>query len=150
MEVAVPIVGIGASAGGLEALETFLSHMPSDSGMAFVVVTHMDPHATSFLPELLRRTTRMPVQEAVDRQSLSADTITVMAPGKSLALEHGLLRVRDTIVSPSGVPLPIDTFFRSLAEDQQEKAIGIILSGTGTDGTLGAQAIKNMSGMIMV
>src|SRR5574341_2657746 len=74
----------------------------------------------------------------------------VMPPGKSLALEHGLLRVRDAVTTPNGVALPIDALFRSLAEDQQEKAIGIILSGTGTDGTLGAKAIKSVSGMIMV
>jgi two-component system, chemotaxis family, CheB/CheR fusion protein len=124
--------------------------MPPDSGIAFIVVTHMDPHATSYLPELLSRVTRMPVREAIDGQVLAENIVIVMPPGKSLALEHGILRVRDAIMTPHGVALPIDAFFRSLAEDQQEKAIGIILSGTGTDGTLGAKAIKNVSGMMMV
>jgi two-component system CheB/CheR fusion protein len=124
--------------------------MPPDSGIAFIVVTHMDPHAISYLPELLSRVTRMPVREAIDGQVLAENTVMVMPPGKSLALEHGILRVRDAVMTPNGVALPIDAFFRSLAEDQQEKAIGIILSGTGTDGTLGAKAIKNVSGMIMV
>ena len=118
--------------------------------MAFVVVTHMDPHATSLLPELLSRVTRMPVCEATDGQVLTANTVMVMPPGKYLTIEQGLLRVRDAIMTPHEVPLPIDTFFRSLAEDQQEKAMGIILSGTGTDGTLGAKAIKSMGGIIMV
>ena len=149
-EPSVPLVGLGASAGGLEALETFFTHMPPDSGMAFVVVTHMDPHATSFLPELLSRATRMPVCEATDGQVLTANAVMVMPPGKYLTIEQGLLRVRDAIMTPHEVPLPIDTFFRSLAEDQQEKAMGIILSGTGTDGTLGAKAIKSVAGIIMV
>jgi two-component system CheB/CheR fusion protein len=118
--------------------------------MAFVVVTHVDPHATSFLPELLSRVTRMRVSEAVDGQALAANTVTVLLPGTYLALEHGLLRVRDAVMTPNGIALPIDALFRSLAEEQQEKAIGIILSGTGTDGTLGAKAIKSVSGMIMV
>ncbi|HEY5869868.1 MAG TPA: chemotaxis protein CheB [Candidatus Tectomicrobia bacterium] len=149
-EPSVPLVGLGASAGGLEALEMFCTHMPPDSAMAFVVVTHMDPHATSLLPELLSRVTRMPVCEATDGQVLTANTVMVMPPGKYLTIAQGLLRVRDAIMTPHEVPLPIDTFFRSLAEDQQEKAMGIILSGTGTDGTLGAKAIKSMGGIIMV
>lgn len=150
VEPSVPIVGIGASAGGLEALEAFLSHMPLDSGLALVVVTHMDPHVPSFLPELLSRVTRLPVREATDEQVLAANEVVVMPPGTSLALEQGCLRVRAAAMTPHGAPLPIDAFFRSLAEAQQEKAIGIILSGTGTDGTLGATAIKAVSGLVLV
>ncbi len=148
-ETGLPIVGIGASAGGLEALEMFFAHTPPDSGIAFVIVTHMDPHATSFLPELLGRTTSMPVREATEGQRLVPNEVTVMPPGTALVVEGGALHLRD-IAIPHGRPLPIDRFFRSLAEEQQEKAIGVILSGTGTDGTVGARAIKSMAGMVMV
>ena len=144
----IPIVGIGASAGGLEALETFFSHMPDDSGIAFIVVTHMDPHATSFLPDLLGRTTNMHVREAMHGQRLEPNEVIITSPGKALRVEQGILQLSDIEV-PHGFPLPIDTLFRSLAEDQEERAIGIILSGTGTDGTLGAKAIKHASGMVM-
>jgi two-component system CheB/CheR fusion protein len=123
--------------------------MPPDSGIAFVIVTHMDPHTTSFLPDLLSRTTRMPVREATDGRPLRPDEVFVTVPGKYLAVEQATFTVRDRLPT-HGIPLPIDAFFRSLAADQQDKAIGIILSGTGTDGTLGAKAIKSMSGMVMV
>ena len=86
----IPIVGIGASAGGLEALETFFSHVPDDSGIAFIVVTHMDPHATSFLPDLLGRTTNMHVREAMHGQRLEPNEVIITSPGKALRVEHDL------------------------------------------------------------
>ena len=143
-----PIVGLGASAGGLEALEEFFKHAPSDSGMAFVVVTHQHPGHTSLLPELLRKSTAMPVAEAGDNLRVKPDCIYVARPEGYLALLNGRFQLMDSKVS-SGVRLPIDYFFRSLAEDQREHAVGIILSGTASDGTLGVKAIKGATGMTM-
>ncbi|MBN1341902.1 MAG: PAS domain-containing protein [Phycisphaerae bacterium] len=148
-KVSFPIVGMGASAGGLEALEAFFREMPSDSGMAFVVVTHLAPDQTSLLPELLQRRTRMQVLEAVDGARIQPNHAYVTPPKKRLTI----LNRRIQLVAPAephGLQLPIDTFFRSLSEDQQERAIGIILSGTGTDGALGVKTIKGGSGMVMV
>lgn len=144
-----PIAGIGASAGGLEALEELLDNMPTDTGMGFVVVTHQHPGHTSLLPELLGKVTEMPVLEAADGLQVKPNHVYVGPPGGYLAILNGQLHRMDTgkEVSPK---LPIDYFFRSLAEDQQERAICIILSGTGTDGTLGLKAIKRESGMTMV
>jgi len=137
-----------ASAGGLEALEIFFSHMPPDPDIAFIIVSHIDPHATSFLPELLDRTTPMPVRAASDRKCLAPNEVVVTPPSKALTIEQGKVYLRD-IVIPHGIPLPLDTLFRSLTDDQQEKSIGLVLSGTGTDGTLGLQAIKSILGMAM-
>jgi two-component system CheB/CheR fusion protein len=148
VEPGCPVVGIGASAGGLEALEMFFSHVPPDPDIAFIIVSHIDPHATSFLPELLGRTTPIPVRAASDGKRLAPNEVVVTPPGKALTIEQGRVHLRD-IVIPHGIPLPIDTLFRSLADDQQEKSIGIVLSGTGTDGTLGLQAIKSVLGMAM-
>jgi two-component system CheB/CheR fusion protein len=144
-----PIVGIGASAGGLEALEELLDNMPTDTGMAFVVVTHQHPGHTSLLPELLGKETEMPVAEAVDGTTLAPNHVYVGPPGGHLAILNGTLHRMETD-KETAPRLPIDYFFRSLAEDQQERAICIVLSGTGTDGTLGLKAIKGESGMAMV
>jgi len=144
-----PVVGIGASAGGLEALEELLKNMPASTGMAFVVVTHQHPGHTSLLPELLGRTTTIPVVAAADGLKIEPDHIYVGQPGGYLAIQNGVLH--RTGASDSEAPkLPIDYFFRSLANDQRERAICIILSGTGSDGTLGLKAIKGKSGMVMV
>jgi two-component system CheB/CheR fusion protein len=143
------IVGIGASAGGLEALQEFFTHTPSDSGMAFVVVTHQNPDHTSLMPELLGRHTAMPVTEVGAGTVVQPNHVYVAPPGMNLAILSGVL----TLMDPPGharLHLPIDYFFRSLARDQKERAIGIVLSGTGTDGTLGLKEIKSTSGMIMV
>ncbi|WP_186776542.1 chemotaxis protein CheB [Rubripirellula reticaptiva] len=143
-----PIVGIGASAGGLEALDELLDHLPPDTGMAFVVVTHQHPSHTSLLPELLARETKMPVVPATDGIELQPNHVYVGTPGGRLTIRNSMLRrVEDNTQS---VRLPIDSFFRSLAADQKEHAICIVLSGTGTDGTLGLKAIKAESGMAMV
>ena len=144
-----PIVGIGASAGGLEALEELLNNMPAETGMAFVVVTHQHPGHTSLLPELLGRETRMPVVEVADGMKLEPNHVYVGTPDGYLVILHGTIHKMETEKSESP-RLPIDNFFRSLAEDQKEQAIGIVLSGTGTDGTLGLKAVKGDSGMAMV
>ena len=143
-----PIVGIGASAGGLEALQSFLAHVPSDPGIAFVIVTHLAPDQVSLLPELLQRHTRMPVQKAQDGMRVEPNCVYVNTPSHDLAVLNGTLRLFQSAV-PHHVPLPIDFFLRSLAEDQRERAIGVILSGTGSDGTVGSKAIKGESGMVM-
>jgi two-component system CheB/CheR fusion protein len=144
-----PIVGLGASAGGLEALQVFFDHMPPDSGMAFVVVTHQHPDHTSMMPELLARHTSMSVQLITSGTKVKPNCVYVGPPGPNIAIMGGVLCLmeRDHDIR---LPLPIDYFFRSLAEDQKERAIGIILSGTGTDGTLGLKAIKGAFGMAMV
>ncbi len=144
-----PVVGIGASAGGLEALVELLDNMPADTGMAFVVVTHQHPGHTSLLPELLGKDTEMPVVAATDGTTLEPNHVYVASPGGHLAILNGTLHRMET-ENREAPRLPIDYFFRSLAEDQRERAICIVLSGTGTDGTLGLKAIKGESGMAMV
>src|SRR5262245_3061718 len=144
-----PVVGIGASAGGLEALEELFSQMPVDTGMAFVVVTHQHPGHTSMLPELLRRGTAIPVVEAADGKTLAQNHIYVGPPGGHLSILSGRLHLMDT-GTQQAPRLPIDYFLRALATDQKEHAICIVLSGTGTDGTVGMKAIKAESGMAMV
>ncbi len=144
-----PIVGIGASAGGLEALEEFFSKMPVDSGMAFVVIQHLDPTHVGIMPELLQRITGMKVMQATDRLIVKPNNVYVIPPNKSLSLLHGALHLFDPVES-RGLRLPIDIFFRSLAEDQHENSIGIILSGMGSDGSLGLKAIKEKNGMVLV
>ncbi|MFM9885966.1 MAG: chemotaxis protein CheB [Burkholderiales bacterium] len=144
-----PVVGIGASAGGLEALEQLFRQMPTDTGMAFVVVTHQHPGHTSMLPELLGRVTKLPVTVASDGVRLRPNRVYLNPPGGYLALINGALQRMDANTS-AALRLPIDYFLRSLAADQHEKAICIILSGTGTDGTLGLKAVKAGLGMAMV
>ena len=142
------MVGLGASAGGLEALEEFFTHMPADSGMAFVVVTHLHPGHVSLLPELLAKRARMLVVQAAAAQRVEPNHIYVAGAEGYLAILNGQLQVMP-FKDFSGVRLPIDYFFRSLAEDQKERAVGIVLSGTATDGTLGLKAIKGAGGMAM-
>ncbi len=142
------IAGIGASAGGLEALEQFFQNMPDEPGIAFVVVQHLDPVHSSMLTSLIMRYTDMEVLQIEDGTRVAQNRVYVIPPNKDLALFHGTLCLIDTD-SPHGFRLPIDYFFRSLAEDQQDKAIGIVLSGTGTDGSLGVKAIKEAGGMTM-
>jgi len=144
-----PIVGIGASAGGLEALEEFFRHTPVDSGMAFVLVQHLDPQHPSLLAEILQRCTTMKVGEAQDQGLVQPNCVYVIPPNHDMAISHGrlLLRAPD---EPRGQRLPIDAFLCSLADDQQDNAAGIILSGTGSDGTKGLCAILNAGGMTLV
>ncbi len=131
-----PIVGIGASAGGLEALELFLKNVPPNCGMAFVIVQHLDPTHKGIMVELLQRTTFMPVAQVIDRMKIKPDHVYVIPPNRDLSILHGVLHLLEP-VAPRGLRLPIDFFLRSLAEDQQEHSIGVILSGMGSDGTLG-------------
>ncbi|MEI7849250.1 MAG: chemotaxis protein CheB, partial [Chloroflexota bacterium] len=144
-----PIVGIGASAGGLEALELFFGNLPPNSGLAFVVVQHMDPTHKALLVELLQRCTSLPVVQVSDRMQVEADHIYVIPPNQDLSILHGVLHLLEP-AAIRGLRLPINSFFRSLADDQQEHAIGVILSGMGTDGTLGLRAIKEKSGAVFV
>jgi two-component system CheB/CheR fusion protein len=144
-----PIVGIGASAGGLEALEQFFKHVPERSGMAFVVVQHLDPTRKGTMAELLQRVAMMPVAQAKDRQRVEPDHAYVIPPNKDMSLLHGTLHLMPQVV-PRGLNLPIDFFFRSLAEDQQERSLGVVLSGMGSDGTLGLRAIKEKAGATFV
>jgi two-component system CheB/CheR fusion protein len=145
---AFPVVGIGASAGGLEALEQFFRHAPTQSGMAFVLVQHLDPSHASLLTEILQRTTTMPVVEAVDQALVEPNRVYVIPPNRDMAIFHGKLQL-SVPNEPRGQRMPIDAFLRSLAEDQQENAVGIILSGTGTDGTLGLRAIQGVGGVTL-
>ncbi|HNQ33913.1 MAG TPA: chemotaxis protein CheB, partial [Methanoculleus sp.] len=143
------IVGIGASAGGLEAFEQFFKNMPPDAGIAFVLITHMDPAQKGLLPEILRRFTRMPVRETEDGMKVEANTVYVKPAQADLTLFHGTIGHLEP-VRTHGLRMPIDSFFRHLADDQDGKAVGIVLSGTGSDGTLGIRAIKERMGMVMV
>jgi two-component system CheB/CheR fusion protein len=149
--VSFPIVGIGASAGGLEALELFLRHVPAGSGMAFVIVQHLDPTHKGILPELLQRATgtNMKVMQVKDRTRVRPDCVYVIPPNKDMSILHGILHLF-VPAAPRGLRLPIDFFLCSLAEDQQERSIGVILSGMGSDGTLGLRAIKEKAGVVLV
>lgn len=143
----IPIIGVGASAGGLEAMEQFFSHVPVDCGAAFVVIQHLDPTRQGILPELLQRITQMKVVQAEEGMVVAPNAVYVIPPNKELSILHGALQLFDP-VAPRGLRLPIDFFFKALAKDQQERAIGVILSGMGADGTLGLQAIKENAGMV--
>ncbi len=145
-----PIVGIGASAGGLAAFEAFFSGMPTDtdSGMAFVLVQHLAPDHKSILTDLIRRYTRMQVFEVEDGMEVQPDSAYIIPPGRDMAFLNGTLQLLEP-AAPRGRRMPIDFFFRSLAHDQRERAICVVLSGTGSDGTLGVRAIKGEGGMVI-
>lgn len=144
-----PIVGIGASAGGLEALEQFFTNMQKDSGMAFVVIQHLDPTHVGIMPELLQRTTLMKVNQVTDNLSIKPNQVYVLPPNRSMAILKGTLHLFEP-TEQRGLRLPIDIFFRALADDQKEKSIGIILSGMGSDGSEGLKAIKEQNGIVLV
>jgi chemotaxis methyl-accepting protein methylase len=146
---AFPIVGIGASAGGLEALEQFLEHMPRGSGMAFVIIQHLDPTHKGVMPELPQRVTTMEVIQVKDRTLVEPDHVYIIPPNKDMSILHGALHLFDP-TAPRGLRLPIDFFFRSLADDRKERSIGVVLSGMGTDGTMGLKAIKEKAGVVFV
>ncbi|MDP1612536.1 MAG: chemotaxis protein CheB [Sulfuritalea sp.] len=147
--LAFPIVGIGASAGGLEAFEAFFRSCPTDTGMAFVLVPHLGPGHESLLTEILQRITAMPVVQALDQVAVAPDHVYIIPPNREMAILNGVqqLSVPELV---RGRRMPIDVFLRSLAEDKAEQAIGIILSGTATDGTLGLRAIHGAGGVCMV
>ena len=145
-----PIVGIGASAGGLAAFEAFFSGMPEhiEPGMAFVLVQHLAPDHKSLLSDLIRRYTRMKVFDVEDGMVVQPNCAYIIPPGFDMAFLNGALHLLQP-TQPRGQRLPIDFFFRSLAQDQHERAIGIVLSGTGSDGTQGVREIKGEAGMVM-
>jgi two-component system, chemotaxis family, CheB/CheR fusion protein len=147
MDPRFPIVGVGASAGGVEALEYLFKAMPPEPGMAFVIITHLAPKRESMLPEILARDTRMPVLVAEHDQLVRADHIYVAPADSVLQIAKGRLRVR--AIADGRERTPIDSFFASLADDQAECAIGIVLSGAGSDGTLGIKAIKEHGGLTL-
>ena len=144
-----PIVCLGASAGGLEALEQFLENVPETSGMAYVVIQHLDPTQKGMLPELLQRITGIAVHQAKDRMTVKPDCVYVIPPNKSMSILKGVLHLFD-LVETRGLRLPIDYFLRSLADDQHEKAVAVILSGMGSDGSGGIKVIKEKNGIVMV
>jgi len=142
------IVGIGASAGGLEALQEFFKAVPLNTGIGFVVIQHLSPDYKSLMDELLARYTKLRIMKAQDGMLVEPNTIYLIPPRNNLSIFHGKLVLEDQ-GNRVGINLPIDIFFRSLAVDLEKKAIGIILSGTGSDGTLGTRAIKEAGGMVM-
>lgn len=143
---AFPIVGIGMSAGGLEVATAFLNAMPADSGMGFVIVQHLDPTRESMLVELLSRETAMPVVAIEDGMRVEPNRVHVIVPAKTLLISDGILRLVEPD-APRGHRHPIDKFFSALAEDQKAKAIAIVLSGAGSNGTAGLADIKQAGGM---
>jgi two-component system CheB/CheR fusion protein len=149
-ETSFPVVGIGASAGGLAAFEAFFSAMPSvtESGMTFVLVQHLAPDHKSILSDLVKRYTRMQVYEVEDGMVVKPNCAYIIPPNRDMAFLNGTLHLLEQ-TAPRGLRLPIDFFFRSLALDQHERAICIVLSGTGSDGTLGVRAVKGEGGMVM-
>ncbi len=145
------VVGLGASAGGLAAFEAFFSGLPADTdpGMAFVLVQHLAPNHRSILTELVQRFTRLPVHEAEDGTVVKINNVYIIAPNCDMAFFNGSLQLLEP-AAPRGQRMPIDFFFRSLAQDQRGHAVGVILSGTGSDGTLGLRAIKDAGGTVLV
>ena len=145
-----PIVGIGASAGGLAAFEAFFSGMPvdTDPGIAFVLVQHLDPNHKSILTDIIRRYTRMQVFEVQDGVTVKPNCVYIIPPNSDLAFLNGGLQLIEPVAARTQ-RLPIDFFFCSLAQDQRERAIGVVLSGTGSDGTLGAREIKGKGGLVL-
>jgi two-component system CheB/CheR fusion protein len=139
-----PIVGVGASAGGLEAFTQLLKALPADTGMAFVLVQHLAPTHASALAEILSRATKMPVTEILDDLTVEPNHVYVIPPDRSMIILRGALQLLPREV---GVHRPVDQFFRALAEDRRHRAIGVVLSGTATDGTLGLEAIKGEGGI---
>jgi len=145
-ETLFPIVGIGASAGGLEAATQLLKALPTNTGMGFVLVQHLDPTHESILAKLLSKATTMPVKEARDEVVVKPDHVYVIPHNHDMTIINGVLKLT-TRESGSKHHMPIDRFFKTLAESHKEKAIGVVLSGTATDGTLGLKAIKNGGGI---
>ncbi|MDB4990675.1 MAG: methyltransferase/methylesterase, CheR/CheB with sensor [Myxococcaceae bacterium] len=143
------MVGLGCSAGGLEALQTFFGHVPADTGLAFVVVTHQAPNRTSLLPVILAKATAMSVVEVADGMAVLPNHVYVAPPGRNLKLHRGALRLVE-FEKNAARRLPVNFFFRSLAQDLGERSVGVVLSGTGTDGTLGLCEIKAALGLAMV
>src|SRR5215472_15571065 len=141
-----PVVGIGASAGGLEAFSELLRHLPEKTGMAFVLVQHLDPTHGSVLPAILSRTTRIPVAEVTDGVVVEPDHVYVIPANTNMIIQRKVLRLGVRTLTRAQ-HMPIDHFLQSLASDRAELAIGVILSGTASDGTQGCMAIKTSGGI---
>ncbi|MEG9526741.1 MAG: chemotaxis protein, partial [Hyphomicrobiales bacterium] len=144
-----PVVGIGASAGGLEALREMLARARAPTGMAFVIVQHLDPNHESMLAQLLDRHTELAVHQCEGGERLAGDRVYIIPPGRGLVIQNGVLELTH-FVQPRGLRRPIDDFFLSLAVDQQANAACVILSGTGADGTTGLRAVKEHGGVCVV
>ena len=142
------VVGIGSSAGGLDALEKFFGKMTENSGMAFIVVSHLDPNHVSIMPELIQKSTRMKIFQAQDGMKVEPNKVYVAPANRDLAILHGIIQLIEP-PEAHGFRLPIDFFFKSLSADLGEKAICIILSGMASDGTAGLKAVKSELGMVM-
>jgi two-component system, chemotaxis family, CheB/CheR fusion protein len=143
------VVALGASAGGLEALQQFFTYMPSNSGVAFVIIQHLSPDYKSMMVELIAKTTSMVVKRVEDGMLVEPNHVYIIPPKTQMTIFHGKLLLAP-VDHGKGLLLPIDVFFKSLSDDQGERAIGVILSGTGSDGTRGVRAIKEVGGMVMV
>jgi two-component system CheB/CheR fusion protein len=143
---AIPVAGIGASAGGLEVFKLLLADLPADTGLAIVFVQHLDPQHHSVLAEILSRATAMPVSEAAEGMPVEANHVYVIPANADLTMAGGALRVAPRTQTP-GVHMPIDRFLRSLAEECGSGAIGVVLSGTGSDGSAGIEAVKAAGGV---
>ncbi len=144
-----PLVAVGASAGGLEAFEQFFKHLPPETHAAFVVISHLDPKHSSMMTELISRFTPMAVLEATDGVAVAPDHVYVIPPNTDLSIFHGRLQLTEQEKS-AGPRMPIDFFLRSLAEESGERAVVVILSGTGSDGTLGLRAVQGAGGTVFV
>lgn len=143
------IVGMGGSAGSLEAFEQFFARMPPSSGLAFVLVSHLDPTHKGMMPELLSRVTTLPVVQAEEGMPVKANQVHIIPPNKDMSILRGVLHLHEP-AGQRGVRAPIDLFLRHLAEDQQDRAIAVIMSGMGADGTLGVKAVKEHLGLALV
>jgi two-component system, chemotaxis family, CheB/CheR fusion protein len=143
------VVGIGASAGGLESLKEFFGSIRPNNGLAFIVIQHLAPSRDSYMAEILRSHTRMRVVEAKNNLTIEPNSVYTIPPNQFLKIEHGRLRVTDPQTS-DGIRMPIDFFFRSLAESQHERAICILFSGSGSDGTLGLREVRAAGGLTIV
>ncbi len=148
-DLSFPVVGLGASAGGLVALKTFLENMPAKSGMSFVVILHLSPKHESVADKVLQVSTRMPVKQVSAPTPLEKNHVYVISPNHDLAMSNGHLRVTEA-ERPRGHHVAIDLFFRTLADTHQDKAVGIVLSGTGADGSVGIARIKEQGGVTFV
>ncbi len=140
------IVAIGASAGGIEAFTELISSLPADTGMAFVLIQHLDPHHHSLLTELISKKTLMSVKEVIDGMTVESNHVYVIPPNSTMSISNRTLHLGPREESPVA-RVPIDYFMRALAEGQGNRAIGVILSGTGTDGTLGVAEIQAHGGV---
>src|SRR6185437_7348377 len=144
-----PVVGLGASAGGVVALKRFLENMPKDNGMTFVVILHLSPKHESMADKVLQTTTRMPVTQVSEATPLERNHVYVISPANDLVMSDGYLRVTPA-ERPRGHHVAIDLFFRTLADTHRDKAVGIVLSGTGADGAVGIARIKEQGGVTIV